>query len=430
MKDFDTKISKFLKKFKEYQNLRQQQQLRGLNDFNLFDTLLKPSDEVRLHSNFLHCLLDPNGSHCQGTLFLEKFFKQCELNSFELNDFNFDNCQVFKEYQNIDLYITDGTKHLIIENKIYAGDQSEQIQRYIKTIKEENPEADLNNNLKVIYLSLDRKEPSKYSLGNFEINGDKLVNGDEEYSFKSIHYNHNKKGILEWIRIVKKEVANLTNLALVLEQYEEIILKLYNRYIQKTMTLIKFIEKQDLVERKEMLQMIQDIVHKEYPNLRIRFIKKFLTISAEKINDKLPDDWQVDFEEDKINQRYSKPLTIHKINKEENFCFALDFVKNNALMPYLGILGNDEKITKNDEIKNLLTQAKLKFPLEKETEGWIAFKFYPYQGPYADFFQLISEKGVEKASDDFVADFYKIFETYKEVVIKCQEFLPDFKTAP
>lgn len=42
--------------------------------FNVFTTLLKPNDEVRLHTRFLHCLLDPEGSHDCGDLFLKLFF--------------------------------------------------------------------------------------------------------------------------------------------------------------------------------------------------------------------------------------------------------------------------------------------------------------------------------------------------------------------
>lgn len=41
--------------------------------FNIFTTLLKEEDEVRLHTRFIHCLLDPAGFHDCGTLFLDLF---------------------------------------------------------------------------------------------------------------------------------------------------------------------------------------------------------------------------------------------------------------------------------------------------------------------------------------------------------------------
>ena len=47
------KIDNFIELFKNFKQKQQQQKLRGLNNFNLFTTLLKLNDEVRLHSRFL-----------------------------------------------------------------------------------------------------------------------------------------------------------------------------------------------------------------------------------------------------------------------------------------------------------------------------------------------------------------------------------------
>ena len=156
------KIDNFIELFKNFKQKQQQQKLRGLNDFNLFTTLLKASDEVRLHSRFLNFLLNPNGEHCQGSLFLDLFLEKCGLADF----LDTSNTSVFAEYNSIDLYLTDGNNHIIIENKIWAGDQQKQIKRYIETIKEENKDINLTENLVVIYLSLDREEPTDYSLYN------------------------------------------------------------------------------------------------------------------------------------------------------------------------------------------------------------------------------------------------------------------------
>ena len=71
----EIKIDNFIELFKNFKQKQQQQKLRGLNDFNLFTTLLKPNDELRLHSRFLNFLLNPNGEHCQGSLFLDLFLE-------------------------------------------------------------------------------------------------------------------------------------------------------------------------------------------------------------------------------------------------------------------------------------------------------------------------------------------------------------------
>src|SRR5438034_3421349 len=42
--------------------------------FNVFTTLLEANDEVRLHTRFLHCLLNPQGWHDCDARFLKLFF--------------------------------------------------------------------------------------------------------------------------------------------------------------------------------------------------------------------------------------------------------------------------------------------------------------------------------------------------------------------
>ena len=83
-------------------------------------------------------LLNPNAKHYQDSLFLEQFLKIIELDKWRLN---LSNTTVSIEYKDIDLYITDGDKHIIIENKIWAEDQPCQIMKYINIIVEENKDS-------------------------------------------------------------------------------------------------------------------------------------------------------------------------------------------------------------------------------------------------------------------------------------------------
>ena len=234
------KIDNFIELFKNFKQKQQQQKLRGLNDFNLFTTLLKASNEVRLHSRFLSFLLNPNGEHCQGSLFLDLFLEKCGLAYF----LDTSNTSVFAEYKSIDLYLTDGNNHIIIENKIWAGDQHKQIKRYIETIKKENKDIDLTENLVVIYLSLDKKNPTDCSLGDFKVAGDFLVQNNEKDSsenkekcqFRNLLY---KTEISQWLVESHKQVFNITNLSLAITQYQEVIERLYNNYKKKIMGLTR-----------------------------------------------------------------------------------------------------------------------------------------------------------------------------------------------
>ena len=57
-------------------NVWQQAQQRALKSrFNVFTTVLKFDDEVRLHSRWLHYLLNPDAEHDCGTLFLDLFIQ-------------------------------------------------------------------------------------------------------------------------------------------------------------------------------------------------------------------------------------------------------------------------------------------------------------------------------------------------------------------
>jgi len=115
-------------------------ELTGEN-FNVFRILKLESSEVRMHSAFLAELLNPNGSHGQKDAFLKLFLKSF---CFKNNPINSESCKVEVEKHTgfineqgteggrIDIVITDTeSKHqIIIENKIYAGDQANQLFRY------------------------------------------------------------------------------------------------------------------------------------------------------------------------------------------------------------------------------------------------------------------------------------------------------------
>ena len=49
------------------------------DNFNVFRVIELTSDEVRLHSKFLAELLNPKGSHVQGSKFLDLFIQQFDI---------------------------------------------------------------------------------------------------------------------------------------------------------------------------------------------------------------------------------------------------------------------------------------------------------------------------------------------------------------
>ena len=130
------------------------------------------SDEVRLHSRLLATLLNPKANHGLESEFLKSF-----LIALGLPEDYITYCkeQIVERTigevteatgGRIDIILEDRGHAVIIENKIYAGDQPNQLLRYynygVKTFGE--------NNFKLVYLTLYGNEPSPDSLGgeNFE----------------------------------------------------------------------------------------------------------------------------------------------------------------------------------------------------------------------------------------------------------------------
>ena len=130
------------------------------------------SDEVRLHSRLLATLLNPKANHGLENEFLKSF-----LIALGLPEDYITYCKeqiverpigevIEATGGRIDIILEDRGHAVIIENKIYASDQPNQLLRYynygVKTFGE--------NNFKLVYLTLYGNEPSPDSLGgeNFE----------------------------------------------------------------------------------------------------------------------------------------------------------------------------------------------------------------------------------------------------------------------
>ena len=191
-------------------------------DYNIFLALHKASREVNLHSRFLYSLLDVNGHHFKQSLFLKEFLSIC------IPDFFKDISKVYvkREENNIDILIKDNKKCIIVENKIKAKDGDRQIQKYIRQARKEYEK---DENIAVIYLSLDRKEPHKKSLGNYNIKGNAIVYGSKQIKFVSINYNNQ---IIEWLKRCKKLDIN-RRLKDVIDQYLDVINILYGDFETK-----------------------------------------------------------------------------------------------------------------------------------------------------------------------------------------------------
>jgi hypothetical protein len=200
--------------------------------FNLFSVLDIETKENKTHSAFLAELLNPNGTHKKGNVFL-KHFLTVILHEDNLKSRNFNanlldtektTVTIEKYIQEVKLYKDDNEKHkssggridiylrdtngniISIENKIHAKDQEAQIQRYYNHKK--------NKNI-VYYLTLMGTEPDEDSKLELKSNKD----------YFNISY---KTDIVKWLQLCLKEVPNFTSLREAINQYILLIKKLTN----------------------------------------------------------------------------------------------------------------------------------------------------------------------------------------------------------
>lgn len=297
---YQTFFNEFEKAYKEYENKVKERRARGIHDYNVFDVL--EAKEVK-HSKFIASLLDPKGLHYQGDLFLNKFIEVCGIDDFGLDALN---SQVYREYKNIDIYITDGNKHIIIENKIWdASDQDKQIYRYIETIKNENSSLD-NDRILVLYLTPNYdKTPSQKSLNGFEIKDGFLEKGNDKIPYKHIICND----ILGWLNKVKIEIVNLTDLNVIITQYEKAVKNLINKGEKMENNLI-------IEQIKKNYELCLNI-HNEFENAKINLLNELFSKVDKTLQETInPKDWTIEFHEIK------EPLKIFSIKlkgyNEEN----------------------------------------------------------------------------------------------------------------
>lgn len=192
--------------------------------YNIFDVLNLKTNEVRTHSAFLASLLNPKGNHGMKDAYLRAFVK----NVIKDNSFKFitKKADVYVEYSigtynadkteggRIDILISSGENAIIIENKIYADDQENQIIRYCNYAER------MFKNGKILYLTLFGNQASSYS-------ANELV-ADEDYF--PISY---ESDILDWL----KECASISSKKPVIQntilQYITLIKELTNQMNSK-----------------------------------------------------------------------------------------------------------------------------------------------------------------------------------------------------
>ena len=205
--------------------------IKGEN-FNIFEILGVWSNETRLHSAFLAELLNPNGTHGLGDAFLKHFIEiiseeieQLENGFYDTEgssvQVEIDAGKIDKDYSKggrIDIVISNNSKQgIIIENKIYAQDQQNQISRY-----NEYGKANFEGGYYILYLTLLGTPPNEKSTGGLKPSKDYFL-----ISYSST--------ILKWLEICSKESTDQPVLRETIKQYATLLRRLTNQSYNKAM---------------------------------------------------------------------------------------------------------------------------------------------------------------------------------------------------
>jgi|GEM_PF-1866051 len=241
--------------------------------FNVFTTLLKAHDEVRLHTRFIHELLNPDGTHDCGDLFLKLFFetlkdhpalphddpKSSESESWD--DYSEQSFWVGKEVRKgddqLDLLLESNTHLLVIENKIWAREQKDQVARYIKYT-----ESQPFSKSQVLYLTLDGKQATTH-------------HGED---YLRISY---REHIMVWLERCLQTTYDIVPINQALIQYKKVVQQLIGKNADhETMETIK-----DYIRKNPAIIKNHNDVSESIRQLHIEILDEFASAVIEGLKD-------------------------------------------------------------------------------------------------------------------------------------------------
>lgn len=102
---------------------------------NIFEILGAVNNELK-HSNMLAWILNPQGSHGVNNAILKRVLREIAkderavINEFEIEELNYSNVEIRREWNNIDLLIIFDETVICIENKIWSKETGKQLLKY------------------------------------------------------------------------------------------------------------------------------------------------------------------------------------------------------------------------------------------------------------------------------------------------------------
>lgn len=239
--------------------------------FNIFNILNLSQDETKLHTPFIAELLNPKGSHGMKDAFLREFIKVSDIDT----ELDTKEATVETEYSigyknndsteggRIDIFVYDNKKNaIIIENKIYAGDQKNQLLRYYNYA--------FKNKFKfnIIYLTLYGDAASEKSLGNINFDYDCLSYNNDILSW--LERCVQISACIPLVREIIRQIINIKDLLNIMDKdnlNELIELTTSKEYVESTLDIIANGESIKTQIRRNFIESLKEIAERN--NLQI-----------------------------------------------------------------------------------------------------------------------------------------------------------------
>lgn len=351
------------------QDYKRQEDEKG-ESYNLFKVIDMTSNETSVHSAFLADLLNPKGLHHMGDTFLRLFTDEF------LNDMSFSTETAVVEREKyigpvtattggrLDIIVTDTDKKaIIIENKIYASDQENQLIRYHNYAETNTSEH------KLFYLSLDGTVHDEDKTAKHD--NKELI--EEEHYF-TISY---ESEILKWLEQCREKVVDKPLIREGISHYINLIKHLTNQTISKEM---KKDLKNLILENPKYIQnlgIIREAINISVVELQRRFwelLKEKMEAAGYPVIENGKYRYALDEKEDRIDKYYKGNLNNKRYGFEfhVNDCGKYEIryaVRMDEPMVYgffiIGEEGNKRKISNDPEFNNIINIISESLPIYK-----------------------------------------------------------------
>ena len=393
------------------------------SDFNVFDLIINPYDEVHLHSRMIYSILTERKFQKQFLMSFLNFIDVSLPDDVSFSGFNNINVEKEKAIPNgrVDLFISFKIKNIsynvLIENKLLAGDQPEQMNRY-KSYMNSYP----NDNNYVYYLTLDGSAPSEDSTKSLdEI---KLISYDSE--------------IMNWIEDCIKIASREPGVREVLIQYSSLLERLTGKDVDFILELKEYLlkEPENFIIANSMIPALNDAK----AELQLRFWKKleesldvmfenFPNINYKKMNmNKDLGNLHQFYSKSKINALYkSKSGACYGINYSLDITkyigdvvFRVEYNKSDGV--FYGLKKFEEKKLDENSEEYKIFSGKFK-PYEfKTSPWWFVWKYINLNGKRFNFLNMDKDLSYllldENKLDSFIKSVTSEIKSFIDLIIK------------